>query len=220
MKDIISKIFNINKTFEDKLLKEYGKANELKKYNLKILFIADTHDCLRNDMESIELLKNSHYDYCILLGDHSTNDIDIILENVPLEKIYGVLGNHDGWEKYSAYGIKDINGKVINVNGVKIAGLSGSYNYKNSKDYALYSHEESLEIANKMETADIFISHDKPFIDDNHNPAHDGLKGVTEYIYRNHIPLHIHGHIHIPNEEILKNGTKSICLYNINLLEL
>lgn len=220
MKNILNKIFNRNKTYEDLLLKQYGKANELKKYNLKILFIADTHDCLRNDTTSIDVIKKSNYDYCILLGDHSPNDLDIILEIVPLEKICGILGNHDGWEKYSIYGIKDINGKVIDIKGVKIAGLSGSYKYKNSNDYALYNHEESIEIVNKMRIADIFISHDKPFTEDNHNPAHDGLKGVTEYIYKNHIPLHIHGHIHIPGESILKNGTKSICLFNVNLLEL
>ena len=61
---------------------------------------------------------------------------------------------------------------------------------------------------------------DKPFIEDKHNPAHDGLKGITKYIYKNHIPLHIHGHLHEENEQILKNGTKSICVYMAKLIEI
>ena len=55
---------------------------------------------------------------------------------------------------------------------------------------------------------------------DRNDNVHDGLKGITNYIYKNHIPLHIHGHLHEESEEILKNGTKSICLYQIKLLEI
>ena len=71
-----------------------------------------------------------------------------------------------------------------------------------------------------MEKADILVTHDKPFIEDMHNPAHDGLKGITEYIYKNHIGIHIHGHLHEEGEQILKNGTKSICIYMAKLIEI
>ena len=103
---------------------------------------------------------------------------------------------------------------------MKLAGISGAFKYKDSKDYALYTHEESIEIANKIKSADILITHDKAFTEDRHNPAHDGLKGITKYLYENHIPLHIHGHLHEESEEILKNGTKSICLYMAKCMEL
>ena len=84
----------------------------------------------------------------------------------------------------------------------------------------MQTHEESIELSEQMESADILISHDKAYIFDRHDNVHDGLKGITNYIYKNHIPLHIHGHLHEEFEEILKNGTKSICLYQIKLLEL
>lgn len=58
------------------------------------------------------------------------------------------------------------------------------------------------------------------FTEKQYGDAHDELKGVTQYIYKNHIPLHIHGHLHEETEEILKNGTKSIGLYKIKVLEL
>lgn len=210
-----------NKSFEDKLFEEYSYCNNLKKYNLKILFIADTHNCLTYDKESLEYLQSvKNYDYCILLGDHSANDLYEITKVIPKEKLCGVLGNHDSWGKYKEYSIENIDGKVIDIKGIKIAGISGSFKYKNSDQYALYTHEESIEIANKMEKADILVSHDKPFTEKEYGDAHDGLKGITEYIYKNHIPIHIHGHLHEENEKLLKNGTQSKCLYKIKLMEL
>ena len=211
----------ITNTFEEQLLTEFGNCNEKKYHNLKLLIITDTHNCLTYDNESLEYLKNiTNYDYCILLGDHSADDLYEITKIIPKEKICGVLGNHDSWEKYKEYDIENINGKVININGIRIAGISGSFKYKNSDQYALYTHEESIEIANNMTEADILVSHDKPFTEKQYGDAHDGLKGVTQYIYKNHIPVHIHGHLHEETEEILKNGTKSIGLYKIKVLEL
>ena len=219
-------MFNINsifkrKNYEDILYKKYGTANKIQRYNLKLLFIADTHNCLKDGNEILKYIQEQKdYDYCILLGDHSASDIEEILKVIPLNKICGILGNHDSWNKYDIYGITNISGKVIDIKGIRIAGISGGHKYKNSNEYVLYTHEESIQIANNIEKADILITHDKPFIQDNHNSAHDGLKGITEYIYKNHIALHIHGHLHENKEEILRNGTKSICLYMDKLLEL
>lgn len=209
------------KNYEDILLKKYGKANKYEKHYLKILFITDTHDCLSYENDTLNYIKNiKDYDYCILLGDHSATDLQIITQIVPKNKLCGILGNHDSWDKYEQFGINNISEKVIEIKGVRIAGISGSYKYKNSNDYALYTHEESINIANKMEIADILVSHDKPFIEKQYGDAHDGLKGVTEYIYKNHIPLHIHGHLHEESETILENETKTICLYKAKILEL
>ena len=79
---------------------------------------------------------------------------------------------------------------------------------------------ESIKIAKQIPDADILVTHDRPFIKKNFGDAHDGLKGITEYIYSNHISLHIHGHLHEESEEKLKNGTISIGIYKARLLEL
>ena len=120
--------------FEDELLEKYGEIDEIKKFNLKILFITDTHNSLKYDSKLLEMLNNiKDYDYCILLGDHSAYDLIEILKVIPIEKICGVLGNHDSIDKYSEYGINNLNGKVIEINNVRIAGISGSFKYKNTE---------------------------------------------------------------------------------------
>lgn len=120
---------------------------------------------------------------------------------------------------YEKYDIANIHGKVININGVTIAGIGGIFKHKNSSVYALYTHEENLDIAKHMKEADILISHDRPYLK-TFDYAHDGLKEITTYLYKNHVSLSIHVHLHEESEEVLKNGTKVICLYNCKLLEL
>lgn len=84
----------------------------------------------------------------------------------------------------------------------------------------MITQAECLELEQNMKLVDILVSHDRAYIYDRYDNVHNGLKGITDYIYRNHIPLHIHGHLHEQFEEILKNGTKSICLYQIKLMEI
>lgn len=210
---------NIGEKYEIKLLKKYGRCNEIKKYGIKILFITDTHNCLSNFEERLKKLNSSDFDICITLGDISGIDFDIIKKYIPINKLYGIVGNHDSLNSLEQNGITNINGQIIECKGVKIAAIMGSNRYKNG-DYGMMTQDECIELEQKMNKADILVSHDKAYIFDRHDNVHDGLKGITDYIYRNHIPLHIHGHLHEEYEEILKNGTKSICLYQIKLLEM
>lgn len=62
---------------------------------------------------------------------------------------------------------------------------------------------------------------DGPF-DDNmiNNPAHQGLFGITYYLYRNRIKYNIHGHLHEEFERVLDNGTIEKSLFGINYIEL
>lgn len=213
---------NIGEVFEDKLLKKYGRCHKLLHYGLKILFITDTHNCLAHsdkDINYLKNLKNTDYDICLTLGDINNADFEIIKNIIPVEKLYGIVGNHDSINILESNNIKNINGQVIECKGVKIAAIMGSNKYKDG-NYGMMTQEECLILEQNMDNADILISHDKAYVYDRHDNVHDGLKGITDYIYRNHIPLHIHGHLHEEYEETLKNGTKSICVYQIKLLEI
>ena len=205
--------------YEDELLQQFGINPTSNLNHINILIITDTHNCLYYDKESIEKIKNAKYDICLLLGDITNGDICEILKIVPYDKIYGLLGNHDGLDRFDESKIRNLNGQVITVNNVRIAGLQGSHRYKIG-EYGMYSHEESIEIADKMPEADILVSHDRPFLTDNNDNVHDGLKGVTYYCYKNHVKLEIHGHLHEETEEILKNGTRVLGKYKVDILNL
>lgn len=207
-----------NDTYEDRLFREYGACEKREINKIKLLIITDTHNCLYYDKESMEKIRNAEYDICLILGDVTNSDIYEILKVVPYEKIYGLLGNHDGLDRFDESGIRNLNGKVVNIKGVSIAGIQGSFRYKQG-DYGMYTHEESIQIAENMPGADILVSHDRPFIKDNHDNVHDGLKGITYYLYKNHVPLEIHGHLHEESEEILKSGTKVIGAYKVAIIE-
>ncbi|MCR5147185.1 MAG: metallophosphoesterase [Clostridia bacterium] len=215
------KIKNKGEIFEEKLLQEYGQCRPNVNFGLKILFITDTHNCLAYTDKYINYLKSLNqedYDICLILGDLSGLDFDAIKAVIPNEKLYGIVGNHDSINALEVNNIKNINGQVIECKGVKIAAIMGSNRYK-SGDYGMITQEECSDLANNMDSADILVSHDKAYIFDRNDNVHDGLRGITEYIYKNHIPLHIHGHLHEEMEEALKNGTKSIGVYQIKLME-
>lgn len=218
---MFNKLFNKKDKFEKKLLKKYGKCKELTTYGLKILTISDTHNCLTSNNELVNYLKSikqSDYDVCLLLGDIGGIDIDIIKNIIPNEKLYGIVGNHDSKNALEVNNIKNINGQVIECKGVKIAGIMGSNRYK-SGDYGMMTQKECLDLVRNMDAADILVSHDKAYVLDRNDNVHDGLKGITEYIYKHHVPLHIHGHLHEETEETLKSGSKSIGIYKIKLME-
>lgn len=83
-----------SKKYENKLFKKYGNCNPFTK-KIKILAIADTHGSL-DDNKFKEFIKyNNIYDLVVMIGDHYTRDIDIIVENVDKSKLVGLLGNHD-----------------------------------------------------------------------------------------------------------------------------
>ena len=202
---------------ENKLYEKYGDCRILSN-KIKLLIIADTHGLLEYKEEEKKKLKSiNDYDLCCCLGDISYDDYEIILKYVPKEKIVALLGNHDDFEVLNHYGLNDINGKTFEINGIRFGGIQGSYRYKDEK-FPSFTHEESINFLDKMDEVDILLSHSGPYIDDSMGPVHSGLKGITYYLYKNHVPYIIHGHNHENVESYLKNGTKVIQKYMIEEL--
>ena len=202
--------------YEDELLNKFGGGVKKLRGGLAILFIADTHGDLCFHSEILDGLR--HYDLCILLGDHSEQELKIIKSKIDNEKLFGVLGNHDLKDQYTKAGIRNLSGAKLTINGIVIGGLGGSFQYKDSPYYPLLSHEKSIELADRYDEIDILISHDKPYLMDTFDIAHDGLKGITHAIYKNHIPFHFHGHLHKQKNVTLKNGCQSRCIYGVELI--
>ncbi len=203
---------------EDRLYKMYGNCDSFNK-KLKLIIITDTHNALNDEQFKTFLDAHPNYDLCLLLGDHSARDIEIILKYINKDKIYGLLGNHN-FDYLEQYSIRNLNGYKITVNDVSIIGMQGSFKYKPG-DFPSFSQLDSILFVDKMPKADILVTHDNRF-DENmkNNPAHQGLFGITYYLYKNKVPFHIHGHLHNNYTSSLKNGTKEICVFMYQYIEL
>ena len=203
---------------EDKLYQIFGACNNFNN-SLKIIAISDTHNDLNFDDFKQFISKHNNYDICILLGDHSSSDIEKILKCVDKTKTYGLLGNHDR-NYLTEYAINSLNGQVINIKGVSLLGIEGSYKYK-QEDFPSFTQKESIDFLKDKPKVDILVSHDNRFDSTAlYDIAHQGLFGITYYLYKNKIPYHIHGHIHNPYKNIMRNGTKEISVYMYEYIEL
>lgn len=204
---------------EEKLFKKYGCCRTLNSH-INVLVITDTHGNLSINPDLQYKLQNiKNYDLCCALGDITYSDYEIILKYVPKQKIVALLGNHDGFDVLNYYKLNDLNGKIININGIRIGGIQGSYRYK-SEDFPSFTHKESIEFLDNLDEVDILLSHSGPFLDNNSNPVHNGLKGITNYLYKNRVPYNIHGHNHVSKSLYLQNETKIFETYLIELLEI
>ena len=196
----------------------FGKVNKYSNYNnISILVIADCHHLKEEEIAKVE---NLQYDVCLLLGDINGNYLDMILNYVPIEKIYGILGNHDEYGLLESRNIANIHSKIININGIKILGFEGSSRYKDG-NIPMYSQKESIKILKKCGMADILVSHDSPYelYSKANDKAHCGLKGITKYLKKNKVYLNIHGHHHINTSLKLDNGTNVIGVYRCAVIK-
>ena len=111
--------------------------------------------------------------------------------------IFGIPGNHEPKDAVSSHGIENIHGKVVEIYGVKIAGIGGCVRYKNDNARLFLTEGESVDLASAMEPADILITHSPTMKGFEHkDPAHRGLFGVDRYISLHSPTYHLYGHVH------------------------
>lgn len=203
---------------EDTLLKIYGNSRILNN-KIRLIVITDTHNTLREEEFRNFILNCGEYDVCLLLGDFGSNDLPIILRYIDKKKIYALLGNHD-YNYIKEYELNNLNGNVININGVRLLGIQGSFKYKPS-DFPSFSQKESILFLSDKPEVDVLVSHDIRFNSmSERDPAHQGLFGITYYLFKNKVPYHIHGHIHNPYRKDMINGTKEISSFMYEYIEL
>lgn len=109
-------------------------------FSLRLLLITDRSSYGEKIMAVKELLQEGNIDIVVMLGDHHDHDIEFIRECNPNMKIAGVLGNHDGFDFLKRNDVEDINGKVCKVKELRIAGMQGSFKYKDV-DYPSFTQK-------------------------------------------------------------------------------
>lgn len=180
---------------------------------LKILAISDLHWYTDEELSQI---KNLDYDICVLLGDIPVNAIRLIKEYVYNKPILAVAGNHDDWNTPELGGAENIHEQCVERCGYSFAGFSGSPRYKHG-DYPMFSQRESLKLGNKLQKADVLLSHDSMYHLIGNDKPHSGLLGIDLYNLKNRVKLNICGHHHTP---IVKKrlGTTTVCVFRCALI--
>jgi Icc-related predicted phosphoesterase len=145
----------------------------------------------------------------------------VTLLNVPL--LY-VPGNHD--PEYNprvvvsrAEGCENVDGRVVRVRGLTVAGLGGSPRY-HPQGVNQYSQSEMTLRAGRLALSllwnrprfgplDILITHSPPLgIHDEDTQAHRGLQAINWLIGWARPRYHLHGHIHFQRRNLTPSVTQ------------
>lgn len=207
-KDIYKENNNVNKTPSMSINNESI---------LNMICIADTHGCLNYDSSKLEEeLNREKPDIVITLGDIRKDELKLIEsltdDDIP---IYGIKGNHDDIDQFDDTRVIDLNGAMVDIQGIKITGIEGSIKYK--EDMIGFSQDESMIFAKSLQSeADILFSHCHGYrgkADDilGQYNVHIGLEGIRWYINQNNC-VNIYGHDHISTEMI---NDKELRIYHI-----
>jgi len=151
--------------------------------------------------------------------------------NVPL--VY-VPGNHDD-DNLTVPGGRSVDGTVLKVKGLSIAGLGGSRRYKRDGRHQ-YSEAEMqwrlVRLATRLSPArlrrgrglDLFVTHSPPLsIHDGQDLPHIGFSSYRGFLQAFRPPLMLHGHSHSnPNLTTMETrflATRILNVYPYRLVE-
>lgn len=172
---------------------------------MKVLILSDLHNTKEFPIiEGIELL--------LLLGDIPWQTVALIDKAYSCTK-FGVLGNHDRWDTYNNTEIVNLHSKVVDWNGLKIAGFGGAPRY-NWKEDGQYEEHECFEFIKDLDKVDIFLAHSNPSfspVGEDRN-GHRGFESFGYYIKHKSPRLFFHGHLHEDKEKTYQD-TKIVTVY-------
>jgi Icc-related predicted phosphoesterase len=151
--------------------------------------------------------------------------------------LYYVRGNHDPAEDAKAPGgCISLDGRVLDIGGLTVAGLSGSRWYSGGPNQHtekemrrrgfLLSAKITLGEFWGRDKPDVFVTHASPRgLGDREDPAHEGFETFLSLIDRHEPPLWLHGHVHLYGPEVgslrvTKRGkTRVVNAYGHQVLE-
>ncbi|HHY98195.1 MAG TPA: metallophosphoesterase, partial [Firmicutes bacterium] len=191
-----------------------------KRSHLKILVVADREEPLLYDYFNPE--RFSDIDLVISCGDLPGEYLSFIatMLNVP---VFYVRGNHDvSYASRPPEGCTNIDGRVVNYKGIRIAGLEGSRRY--TDDAVQYSEREMfwklIALKPKLWLSrgiDILVTHAPPYsVHDLPDVCHQGFKVFLKMIKSYKPRYFLHGHVHLNYKARQERITRvaSTCVVN------
>ncbi|MGI8650212.1 MAG: metallophosphoesterase family protein [Rubrobacter sp.] len=150
--------------------------------------------------------------------------------------VYYVLGNHDPDVESSDYpgGCIPLDGKVMDIGGVVLAGLSGSINYSGGanqyterqmrrKSRALSARISGRKLLGRPKPT-VFVTHSPPYgVGDGEDFAHRGFESFLKMMNRYEPDLWLHGHVHLYGARQSRHrrygSTKVLNVYSHHFIE-
>ncbi|HVS50392.1 MAG TPA: metallophosphoesterase [Candidatus Dormibacteraeota bacterium] len=160
-------------------------------------------------------------DLVVSCGDLPFDYLEYLVSRANVPLLY-VPGNHDPnvkppdttWVPLQSeipvpgpQGCDNVDGRVLEVNGLRIAGLGGSLRYKEGPNQ--YSQAQMLRRAIRLELwirlkrvragrkLDVLVTHAPPFgVAEAKDATHEGFKAFNRLFKEFHPLLLVHGHVH------------------------
>ena len=143
------------------------------------------------------------FDMILSCGDLRREYLEFLvtLANCPLLYVHG---NHDErFEEAPPEGCICVDDSIVNVNGVRVLGLGGSYRYRHGS--CMYTEKEMSRRIRRMRFKlrkhkgfDILLTHAPArHINDFDSISHRGFECFGELLEKYHPKYFVHGHIHM-----------------------
>jgi Icc-related predicted phosphoesterase len=199
---------------------------------MRILAVADAEDRALADHFDPERWRG--VDLILSLGDLKPSYLDYLVSRLNVPLLY-VRGNHDaGYEQAPPAGCDDVNGRVLKVGGLRIAGLEGSRWYGGSgveySDRHMAFRAFMLGLRIRLAGGvDVVMTHapptfGNPAIDDALDKVHAGFDSFRKLALAHQPRLFLHGHTHLNygrnKREQMLGRTRVIDCYGATLIEL
>lgn len=144
--------------------------------------------------------KLADYELIIACGDLLPEYLEFLVTMAGCPLLY-VHGNHDDYEREPG-GCICIDNRVVEINGVRIGGLPGSYRYRDGK--YLFTERQMQSMTRKLRLSilrhrglDILVTHAPArHLNDFDNLTHRGFECFNKLLDRYRPKLFLHGHIH------------------------
>ncbi len=160
-------------------------------------------------------------DLVISCGDLPSAYLEYIVSTTDKPLFY-VMGNHGtrGGPAAPPEGCINLDGRVVNYQGLLLAGLEGSIRYNDAPLYQYTDAQMRWKIArlephlwlNRLRYGrflDVLVTHAPPFgIHDKRDLPHQGFKAFLGFIDRYHPEYVLHGHTHLYDNRAVRQSVR------------